>query len=422
MNPLFEEFFSLLRFSLGIAPACHCEERSDAAIQDVILEGAQRPIGSSDAPKTSFSRVLTAEEWRWLHEQAKRQCLLGVLYKGIEKLPAEHRPPRDLLLRWSFEANQIAAMNTRMNDTAAKLTKIFADRGARTVILKGQANARLYPDPSSRQAGDIDILVQGGRNRVLKLLKEMELLEKATREEVSNLHAHLDAKLFDGVTVEVHFMPTYNNSPFTTRNMQRYFDTILAEPGAVKTMQTGAVKTMQTAAAPAPGDASEGFNVPPATFALVMQLSHMQRHFVDSGLGLRQLMDYYHVLRNSTQADRDRTMANLKKCGLYNMARATMWILEELFGLPQQLMLCAPDPRRGRMLLDVILADGNFGHYSENNYSVPLVRHWLTNARRYLDRITFDMRESLWGEFRFVTRFVTSIPYRIKTRRLSLRK
>lgn len=360
-----------------------------------------------------FSRILTAEEWQWLYEQAKRQTLQGVLYKGIEKLPAEYRPPRDILVRWGCKYSQIASLNARMNETAAKLTRMFADRGARTVILKGQANARLYPDPSSRHAGDIDILVEGGRKRVLSLLKEMDLLEKVTREEVSNLHAHLDAKHFGGITVEVHFMPTYNNSPFTTRNMQRYFHSVLAEPGAVTFVQLDSAQSAEP---------HLGFNVPPATFALMMQLSHMQRHFVESGLGLRQLIDYYHVLRNSTPADRERTVANLKKCGLYNMAGATMWILEKLLSLPQEPMLCAPDERRGRMLLDVILADGNFGHYSSNNYSVPLVRHWLTNARRYLDRITFDMRESLWGEYRFVTRFVTSIPYRIKTRRLTLRR
>ena len=38
-------------------------------------------------------------------------------------------------------------------------------------ILKGQANARLYPDKFSRETGDIDIWVEGGRESVLALLQ-----------------------------------------------------------------------------------------------------------------------------------------------------------------------------------------------------------------------------------------------------------
>ncbi|MCQ2092414.1 MAG: nucleotidyltransferase family protein [Fibrobacter sp.] len=352
---------------------------------------------------------MSAEQWKQIFALSKKQALMGVIYSGVQRLPANLQPPKELMDRWNQLVRQIVIRNNRMNATAAKVTRMFAERGASTVILKGQANALLYPEPLLRQAGDIDILVQGGRDSVLNHLKEMHLMENFTREEVSNLHAHLDAKFFDGITVEVHFIPTCNHSPITTRNMLRYFDRELAKPAAVPS-------SVQ------PGAQSNGFNAPPLTFALMMQLSHMQRHFIDSGLGLRQVMDYYHLLRNSTQADRECTAASLRACGLYNMARATMWVLAELFKLPAGLMLCAPDERRGRKLLKVILADGNFGQYSSNNYSVPLVRHWLTNAGRYLDRITFDIGESLWGELRFVTRFVTSIPYRIKTRRFTLRR
>lgn len=382
MNPLFEEFFSLLRFSLGI----------DA-------EGV--------------SRVLTAEEWQWLHTQAKRQCLLGVLYKGIEKLPAEHRPPRDLLLRWSFEANNIAAMNTRMNETAAKLTKMFADRGARTVILKGQANARLYPDPSSRQAGDIDILVQGGRKRVIPLLKEMDLTEGLENTDFSDIHAHLKSELFGGVTVEVHYDATYNNSPFSTSRMLKYLDGELAKPGAVKTIQTGA--------APAPGDATEGFNVPPATFALVMQLSHLMRHFYSEGVGLRQLVDYYLLLKNSTEADRAQVSAQLKNCGLWQMAGAVMWMMQRVFRMPQELMICPPDPWRGNQLFGNVVSGGNFGRYSRE-HNLPTFLRWLADRIRPLKRFRFCATESLWHEARYIRTFIQYIPKRIKHRKISVRK
>ena len=53
------------------------------------------------------------------------------------------------------------------------LVEVDADGWRRlyqTAILKGQANARLYPDKHARQPGDVDIWVEGGRERVLALL------------------------------------------------------------------------------------------------------------------------------------------------------------------------------------------------------------------------------------------------------------
>lgn len=375
MNPLFEEFFSLLRFSLGI----------DA-------EGV--------------SRVLTAEEWQWLHTQAKRQCLLGVLYKGIEKLPAEHRPPRDLLLRWSFEANNIAAMNTRMNETAAKLTRMFADRGARTVILKGQANARLYPDPSSRQAGDIDILVEGGRQSVIKLLNEMGVQGEI---EDSDIHMHANSGMFRdvatgeplpaGVSVEIHFLPTYNASPFSTRRMNAYLSQELA----------GNAKL-----------AKDGFYAPPATYALVMQLSHLQRHYFGEGIGLRQLVDYCMLLRNSTAEERNHVAAHLKSVGLYHLAQAVMWVMESIFALPRTQMLCTPDEIRGKILLESVLEGGNFGKYSQTR-DLPTVTHWFTVRSRMFRNMRLDIPETLWSELNYAIFFVRTIPRRIRSGKASLR-
>lgn len=396
MNPLFEEFFSLLRFSLGI------EADSSSSHSETTLRHPERSAseveGSSNAPKQPFTHVLTAEEWRWLHEQAKRQCLLGVLYKGIEKLPADHRPPRDLLLRWSLEANQIAAMNTRMNETAARVTKLFDEKGVRSVILKGQANALLYPDPGSRQAGDIDILVQGGRKQVIALLKEMDLAEGLENTDFSDIHAHLKPELFGGITVEVHYAPTYNNSPFSTRRMLKYLDGELVKANPV----------------------AEGFNVPPATFALVMQLSHLMRHFYSEGVGLRQLVDYYLLLKNSTQADRVQVSAQLENCGLRQMAGAVMWTMQRVFRTPREQMICPPDPWRGNQLFGNVVSGGNFGKYSRE-HNLPTFLRWLADRMRPLKRFRFCAGESLWHEARYIRTFVQYIPKRIKHRKISVR-
>ena len=99
---------------------------------------------------------LFAEEWKQLFALASAQSVLGLAYAGIQKLPKESQPPREVALQWARRAEIIRGCNQLLNREAAKLTEIFSGQGRRSAVLKGPANARLYPDPLSRQCGDID--------------------------------------------------------------------------------------------------------------------------------------------------------------------------------------------------------------------------------------------------------------------------
>lgn len=118
----------------------------------------------------TFDEVLTDDEWRWLYKEATRQSLLGVCYVNRADMP------KDLAMCWAPAVETIRGLNKLLNGEAARLTRLFADQGRKATILKGQANARLYPDPYLRQPGDIDIWVEGGRDSVIALLDEMHIL------------------------------------------------------------------------------------------------------------------------------------------------------------------------------------------------------------------------------------------------------
>ena len=107
--------------------------------------------------------VPSEEDWKAVYMLAKRQSVTSVVYCGIKKLPAEFRPPRQLLIRWAGDAECTAGMNKLINQEAARLTQLFEGAGRKNAVLKGPANARLYPDALSRHCGDIDIWVEGGR-------------------------------------------------------------------------------------------------------------------------------------------------------------------------------------------------------------------------------------------------------------------
>ena len=186
-QPHQEQFFQLLRQSMGLA------EQEDFEATD--------------------------EDWQWLHEEADRQSLTGVIYGAVAQLPTSQLPPLKLLLKWMCEVEDIKNKNELFNQESARLKKLFEETGRRTAILKGQANARLYPDKFSRQVGDIDIWVEGGQESVINLLISMGLLDekpkmvnerKHDKPILTSHHVHLLANE-KGVKVEVHFRPSSGN-------------------------------------------------------------------------------------------------------------------------------------------------------------------------------------------------------------------
>ena len=352
-----------------------------------------------------FESVPTAEEWSEFYQMAGIQSVTGVCFTAFPRLPKAQQPPVELMVRWMGEAEDIRRMNELQNQEAARLTRLFTEAGRRSAILKGQSNARLYPDRLSRQVGDIDIWVEGGKKVVVALLMELGLVTELGSTSVdgkptaSYHHVHLPPTK-DHIVVEVHFRPSSGNfNPFTNRRLQRWLE-------------------QEIASSCQPVD--EGFNVPSVRFALMMQLSHIQRHFLVVGIGLRQICDYYWLLKNSTDEDRREVALHLSSFGLRFTASALMWVLHEVLHLDEDLMLCPPDSYRGEWMLREIMAGGNFGHHAEREKHGTL-RRVMEGRLRHLKLMRFDFWEEFWVEVNFCKAVITTLPTRIRYRTLSLR-
>lgn len=376
---------------------------------------------------------------------AEEQAITAFVFPALEILNRSgQKPPAELLYEWIGLAEQVRAQNELMNREAARLTALFENEGHRTAILKGQANARLYrhtditditenfrghtgiADSTERvattllrQPGDIDIWVSGGKDRVVQTLRKLHLIDgdmakyhSAEKAEDSYHHVHLPQNE-KGVDVEVHFRPSSGNrDPFTNRRLQKYLSQEIERENEM---------------------VGEGFRVPSLRFALVMQLAHIQRHALEFGVGLRQVIDYYFLLRKWKNNNQWKILAEasapsgradngkLKNLGLHHIAGALMWVMKEVLLMDEDWMIARPDEKRGRMLLDIIMAGGNFGHFS------PVIQQGFSFSTSLKYRIKqyqllrFDARETLWGELNYYGRFISSIPERIRRRSWTLR-
>ena len=217
---------------------------------------------------------LKEADWKELYAIAKKQCLVGVLFDGIKKLPAEYVGiEKELLLQWMAESQMLEKANVRLNDAAIQVSEWFRKKGFRTCILKGQGNALMYPNPYSRTPGDIDIWVEGGDKRVISFVRSISPHEKAC-------YHHIEFPSYKGVEVEVHYRPSFLLCFRHNRKLQKYYERLTEEQFSHRVMM---------------GEQGE-IAIPTVEFNLIFQLTHIFSHLMNEGIGLRQLVDYYFVL------------------------------------------------------------------------------------------------------------------------------
>ena len=238
--------------------------------QKIFFDFLRFCIGSAKEIPSSLKEA----DWKELYAIAKKQCLVGVLFDGIKKLPAEHvGMKKELLLQWMAESQMLEKANVRLNDAAIQVSEWFRKKGFRTCILKGQGNALMYPNPYSRTPGDIDIWVEGEDKRVISFVRSISPHEKAC-------YHHIEFPSYKGVEVEVHYRPSFLLCFWHNRKLQKYYERVKEEQFSHRVML---------------GEQGE-IAIPTAEFNLIFQLTHIFSHLMNEGIGLRLLLDYYYVI------------------------------------------------------------------------------------------------------------------------------
>ena len=407
-------------------------------------------IGSAKVMPDSLKEA----NWKELYAIAQKQCLVGVLFDGIKKLPAEYvGMKKELLLQWMAESQMLEKANARLNDAAIQVSEWFRKKGFRTCILKGQGNALMYPNPYSRTPGDIDIWVEGGDKRVISFVRSISPHEKAC-------YHHIEFPSYKGVEVEVHYRPSFLLCFRHNRKLQKYYERVKEEQFWHRVML---------------GEQGE-IAIPTVEFNLIFQLTHIFSHLMNEGIGLRQLLDYYYVLcdfykvyqnfskthpssltlkggstafpkplspqgtgdvtapprrseplrskvggpskvspdsagwdrrdaigdmtsataaRSSSTAI-DRVQEELKELGLWKFAGGVMYIMQEVFGMPASRLIVPPNEKYGKFVLNEVLEAGNFGkHDARNRFGRSQLGHNLQRVYRDMRLVRYFPAEAL---------------------------
>lgn len=340
-------------------------------------------IRISIGTKQHLDNSLSAGQWSVIYQMAKDQSLVGICFAGVQRLVNSERGDfagmsEMQYLTWMGMAAKIQQRNELMNAKTKDALNFFREKGFPCYVLKGQGIANLYGSLAGlRQSGDIDVWLNGGREKVYQL--SMDVLGKITG---ANYH-HIHFPMWDDPEIEAHIYPSFLSSPFRNRQLHRFCQKYV------------------------PDRDSDDF--PSLAFNRVFIMLHCYRHLCGHGVGLRQVMDYYFVLNQGfTQEEKEETILWCRRLGMERFAGAMMWVLQRVFGLHDELLICEPDSIEGKFLLSEIMQTGNMGH-SDNRFKwgqKTSKGRFLESQKRNLHLMTHYPHEVCWSPFFNIVLFV----------------
>ena len=123
----------------------------------------------------------------------------------------------------------------------------------------------------------------------------------------------------------------------------------------------------------------------------------------------------------STEADREFMRGCIGRFGLGHACAGIMWVLSEVFALPREQMICAPDKVRGKRLYKIVMEGGNFGRGKRiARGKRPVLKRWLGNRLQNLSWFTFDPLNTILGELQYWKATLSLMPERIRRRKVAL--
>ena len=219
----------------------------------------QKPIaGGVIAPPVSRSMIAAA----------KKQTVLGLLSDALLAPENSFQLDRQTVIELLVAQQTIAKQNQRANQVLVELCELLRAHAIEFIVVKGQLLAQYYPHPQHRQSGDIDFYCDA-RNfvRAKEVIQSAWGVTFSAEDDESEQHIAFDYK---DVPFELHFCLL----KFCSERVQMAFDKMLNEAQPFSIDVAGcAVPTL------------------PPVENLIFTFLHLYHHFVELGIGLRQLCD-----------------------------------------------------------------------------------------------------------------------------------
>ena len=309
-------------------------------------------------------------DWRAVLRIAKEQTMMVVVTDGIETLPKELWPPKEVMMKLAMMRVKTSQAHQLLNSTIAQIVAALEAEGVHSVLLKGQGIAQNYRRPESRTCGDIDLYTGlGGYTRAYEIIEALH--EGRPHKEAAECTHHLHTDL-NGVEVEIHRQTSFLHGKRMDANFQEWSKQSLDELFGSEALEMW-------------DNGGTAVALAPATYNAFFILHHAVRHMTTEGVGFRQICDWVMLLhRCHSQVEVQLLGRKLKELRMERIWAEFGRLAVNYLGLPADELPLAPanlaPTRRTHKLLQHIFISGNFGRFDANgrdHSQVPyLVRKW----------------------------------------------
>lgn len=260
-------------------------------------------------------------------------------------LPSPFLPPKE----WQHKAYSFIERNRRthllLDTCVAEATRLLKEAHIPTILLKGQAYARAYPNSTLRQCGDIDLYV--GEANYRKAYEATKFFGWQSTEEFAPKSKHYGCVL-KGLRIELHRLAGILPTPKANQKFQEWSTAqLLNSHRKIKIDK-------------------EEITLPTPIFDVIFVFLHLYHHFINGGIGLRQVCDWVMLLHtHSNSIDHNELTARLKEFQLLKPWQAFTPIAVQYLALPEyECPLYSPKyNKKSEKILSFILKEGNFGRY-----------------------------------------------------------
>lgn len=349
-------------------------------MHNLFIELLQVSLGTRD----ELSLAPLSVEWDTVYDEAERQAVTGIMLSGLERLIDNQRPPQEILLQWIGSCQQIEAQNVQTTKTCHKVCKQLEHDGYLACVLKGQTNYRYYPKEmkNRRSCGDIDVWVVSNNDGCKHPVRNVIEYVQSHFEMNGLCWLHTSHVEENGVPVEIHLRPSFMSEPCKNRRFQKYFGNIEARREYADLD-------------------GEFIPVMRVDEDVIYQMNHIYRHLIDEGVGLRQVVDYFFLLtawNREHKRSKEETMEIVSMLGMKKFAGALMYVLREVCGMKDEMLLCPASVSDGKFLMNEIMLSGNFGQGDPRMAEINAHGYFSSRASQACRRFKRNMR------------FITSYP------------
>ncbi len=274
-----------------------------------------------------------AIEWDEIFREGVRQGVVAFLLDGLQRLQENGNAsgllvPKSVVLKLHSHTMQVEERHKKHVTVIQKLAQFYASHGIRMMVLKGYGLSTLYPQPSHRPCGDIDIWLFGEQDRADRLLNEKKGVE------IDYTHHHHTVFHINGVMIENHYDFLNIHAHLSSRDIEKELQMLARQEPEKLLLQD-----------------NNTIYLPSADLNALFLLRHAGAHFAAEEITLRHVADWaFFVQHYHDKIDWHRLEQTARRQNMHRFLYCLCGICVDYLGMPKRIF---------PLIEDAVLREGN---------------------------------------------------------------